>query len=179
MKVYTTATASVVDSKNSVIDALSYSCINYAVCLPFIYLANQYGLKQFSPAWYACFWLIVLIVIPVVLPFVLIKLRTCKLALTYLPHPTSSAWDFVFSRRMPHYVIVTLKDGRRIGGLYAYKSFASSAGGNQIFIEEVWDVDGEQGYISKHTRTEGILILNTEIQSIEFIGIYDDEEKTE
>src|SRR5690606_728001 len=119
----------------------SYSCINYAVCLPLIYLVNEYELRQSSPGWYAFFWALVLIVVPVILPFVLIKLRTCKIALSFLLHPTSNAWDFVFCNRLPYYVIITLKNNNRIGGLFAYKSFASSSGSNQIFIEEVWDID--------------------------------------
>ena len=68
-----------------------------------------------------------------------------------------------------HWIIVHLKDGRKISGRYDTESFASSfPAEEQIYLQEVWILDDEGGFKEPVERTSGIIILKDEISLIEF-----------
>ena len=74
--------------------------------------------------------------------FVLIEYQRLDLAQDSLFILCGKPWDYVFSRRQAYWVIVHLRDGRKIGGRFDRKSFASSyPADEQIYIEEVWRLD--------------------------------------
>jgi hypothetical protein len=91
-------------------------------------------------------------------------------------HPDEQPWDFVFGQHDPFWVIVHLRDLRRIGGRFAGKSFASSnPAETQIYLEEVWTVD-EKGHLSQPVeRSRGIIILGKDILAIELFCYYEEE----
>ncbi len=62
-----------------------------------------------------------------------------------------------------------LKDGRRIGGRFDNNSFASSfPNKEQIYIEEVWELD-EAGHFQKPVeRSGGIIVAEENILALEF-----------
>jgi hypothetical protein len=83
--------------------------------------------------------------------------------------PTKSAWDDFFSRRQSSYIIVTLKNGRKIGGKFARKSFASTYPiPKDLYIEEIWSLNESYGFEEKLEQTNGMLITENEISTIEF-----------
>ncbi|HDT2309323.1 TPA: hypothetical protein QHP34_004001 [Citrobacter braakii] len=68
--------------------------------------------------------------------------------------------------------MVTLKDGKKIGGKYSTDSFSSSAPNpEQLYLEETWVINADGGLERVRTDTMGILILSKEIESIEFFKI--------
>jgi hypothetical protein len=74
-----------------------------------------------------------------------------------------------FSRRESYYVIVTLKNGKRIGGKYGLNSYSSTYPNPEgIYLEEVWKLNDEYGFDEIVDQTEGILITENEISTIEF-----------
>jgi hypothetical protein len=80
--------------------------------------------------------------------------------------------------REPFYLIITLTSGKRIGATYGNNSFASSYPADpEIYVEEAWDVDEAEGFVRRHVKTRGLLIASSAIESIEFIGPYDDDEE--
>ncbi len=84
------------------------------------------------------------------------------------PHPTQSPWDYVFSQRKSYWVIVTLKDGVQIAGLYSSNSFASSAPSpEQIYLEQSWKLNDSEGFEREHNQTDGVIIISSEISHIE------------
>lgn len=86
------------------------------------------------------------------------------------------AWDFVFSQRQWHWLIVELTDGKRIGGKYAGNSFASSyPAPEQIYIEECWHLDEHDTFDRPRGGTAGILIASSQIKTVEFF-VYDNGE---
>lgn len=177
MKVYATCVAGPpLDASKSAIEAMSLSSVVYALFSPVLWLAHQYALAEHHPAVYAAMWFMVLLVAPVVLARTWAHLRTTKWFLNHFPHPIGKAWDYVFARRDPCYVIIVFRSGKRVGGTYGGRSFASSGySEEQIFIEEVWNIDQNEGFIEKHTNSRGMLVSNSQIESIEFIGPYDKE----
>tara|TARA_Y100001947_G_scaffold102715_1_gene87834 strand:+ start:253 stop:963 length:711 start_codon:yes stop_codon:yes gene_type:complete len=92
-----------------------------------------------------------------------------------------TAWDYFFLKREAVFVVVHLKDGRRIGGWYGKKSFASLYPiQGHIYLEEVWTLNDDGGFIDKVPNTYGILIDPAVYELVEFFyaDIEVGEEKT-
>jgi hypothetical protein len=160
------------DFSSGLIEAVAFSCINYALCSPLIiimlkddWLANQFNV-----------FLIILFIIIFILPIGLAKLYVILLnsrwaAKNKVLEPHKSAWDFFFSQRKCKWVIVTLKNGNKIAGKYNLDSFASAYPGKDIYISEVWKlVQNASAFERKVNRTSGIIIFESEISSIEFFN---------
>lgn len=160
------------ESGQQLIDAVAYSSINYALLIWPIYAVENTSIRQTSPNLYALFWAFVLLVAPVSWACLMKRLRTTKFALGALPHPTVSPWDYVFEQRKRFWIIVTLKDGKSIGGLYDSRSFASSAPApQQIYLEECWNLNDDGGFEAARTDSAGILIMATDIVTLEFFNV--------
>lgn len=86
-------------------------------------------------------------------------------------HPIPTAWDYKFSKiENGRWVIVRLKSGKVLRGLYSNHSFASSDESfRDIYIEMAYIADKEYGDLWKPVdRTDGIWINPDEIGFIEF-----------
>ena len=158
------------DSSKQIIDAVSYSCLNYAVLLWPIYYVESSELKSSHPQIYVLFYMGVLFFAPVLLVIGWKFLRNLEWIQRFIPHPTQKPWDFVFAQRRSYWVIVTLKNGEKIGGMYGPHSFASSAPSEeQIYLEEQWILNEDGGFERPAEQTSGIIILAPEIRSVELI----------
>lgn len=160
------------DTSKILIDVVSYSCINYSLLLIPIYLIEINGVFFTHPFLYYLFYFLVLIIIPVLLPILLLKARQSPRIRQKLPHPMARAWDYFFSTNQCCWVLVTLKNGKKYGGLYSYNSFATSRPEpEQLYLEKHWALDEEGDFDHELTDTLGILILTNEIESVEFIKL--------
>lgn len=158
------------DTSKVLIDVVSYSCINYAFLLIPIYLVETNRVYLSHPILYYVFYFFVLMVLPVILPILLLFLRRCHFIRKFLPHPTGRPWDYFFSTNQCCWVLVTLKNGKKYGGLYGFESFASSSPEpEQIYLEKHWALDEEGDFDHELQDTLGIVILTNEIESVEFI----------
>lgn len=167
-----------VDTSKQVIDAISYSCLNYTILLWPIFTVESSGLRESHPQIYILFYMAVLFIAPVLLVLFWKYLRELDWLQKFVPHPTQKPWDFVFAQRKTYWVIVTLKNGKKIGGMYGPNSFASSSPSEeQIYLEEQWILNEDGGFCRKVEQTSGIIILSSEIRSVEFMhsGEQDDE----
>lgn len=78
--------------------------------------------------------------------------------------PNTKAVDYVFSKRKTYWVIIALKNGEKIAGMYGPSSFASSAPAEeQIYLEEHWLLNDDEGFERPANQTSGIIILTSEI----------------
>ncbi|ENV3745351.1 MAG TPA: hypothetical protein DEF87_16855 [Enterobacter asburiae] len=170
MKLYSVLHPNVqLDTSKTVIEVVTYSCINYAIWLIPIYLfeKSQYGATHLIT--YMLFYLCVLFVSPIILTLLFVWMRSWKWLCNLLPHPTGRAWDYYFGLRMSSWVIVTLKDGNKIAGKYSADSFSSSSPNpEQLYLEENWVINADGGFERARTDTLGILILSKDIEHIEF-----------
>ena len=113
-------------------------------------------------------WVIGIIIIPALIPFIIRKLINCSFVSSRIISPVPTSWDYIFGTRKPYWIILHLKDGRNIGGMYGVNSFTSSFPNPQdIYMEEVWRLDENNLFIEQVERTNGILIKMEEIASIE------------
>jgi uncharacterized protein DUF6338 len=154
------------------IDAVAYSSINYALLLWPIYEIEIHKVRDSYPTAYVLFYFFVLFVAPISWACVIKGLRTTKFFQKSIPHPTGKPWDYVFAQRKPYWVIVTLKDGKQFAGRYDSASFASSAPApEQLYLEETWVLNSDGGFERLRSETAGILILSSEIMTVEFFNL--------
>lgn len=171
IKVYDLITPSKhLESAKQVIDAVSYSCINYMILLWPIYLVETSSLKTNHPNLYVFFYVVVLFFFPIILVLGWRYFRGLQFVQRVVPHPTQKPWDFVFSQGKTYWVIVTLKNGEKIAGMYGRGSFSSSAPSEeQLYLEQQWLLNDEGGFDRPACQTAGIIILSSEIRSVEFM----------
>lgn len=156
-------------SSEQLIDAVAYSSINYAVLLAPIYIVETSGIRERKPELYVAFYVLALLAAPVCWALLLKWLRTTRLVKRALPHPTAKPWDYIFGSCTPYWIIVSLKDGTKIGGLYGSSSFASSSPApEQLYLQEAWVLNSDGGFERPRNDTAGVMVLSAEIVTIEF-----------
>lgn len=157
------------DSSKQIIDAVAYSCMNYAILLmPIIYIESN-SIKATSPIWYYIFYLIVFFIAPIIWMMIWKWLRTKDMFQKLAPHPITKPWDYVFSKRKSYWIKITLIGGTVVGGKYSNNSFASnSPAKEQIYLEESWIINDNGGFERKKNDTKGIMIMENQISYIEF-----------
>lgn len=164
------------ESDKLLIDAVAYSSINYALLLWPIYAIETHKIRDAYPSAYALFYVFVLFIAPISWACVMKLLRTTEFFQKSIPHPTAKPWDYVFAQRKPYWIIVTLKDGKQIAGRYDSASFASSAPApEQLYLEEAWVLNNDGGFERPRSETAGILVLSSEIMTIEFFNVTEGE----
>lgn len=160
------------DGSKQIVDAVTYSCVNYALLLLPIFWIEKSRVYESSPYLYVCFYVVVLFIAPLFWAFIWKKLRESQVFQNNAPHPTQKPWDYVFSQRKSYWVIVTLKDDVKIAGKYSSNSFASHAPSmEQIYLEESWELNNDGRFEKIHNKSEGVIILSSEISYIEFFKL--------
>lgn len=157
------------DYSKSLFEIISYSAINFAALSWLIILihSENFYINHVILYFFSIFF--ILFIAPILWPFFILKLFSWKPIANLIVHPIQKPWDYVFGKKQPYWLIVSLKDGRKIGGIFNSKSFASSnPAEEEIYLEEVWKLDDDGKFLEPNERTEGIIILSGEILSIEF-----------
>jgi hypothetical protein len=95
-----------------------------------------------------------------------------------LPHLT--AWDYYFHKRVQCFVLIHLKDGNFIGGLYASNSFATAFPRNgDIYIELVYRVNkADKSFGEAIEGSNGAIVRASDYTIIEFFCIPSHRETT-
>jgi len=157
--------------KEIMIDLLMYGSVNAALNLPILVAFDSAMRKS---AWtegavlFSAFFLI-----PTLVGCAVAKLRQSEL-LTRLGflHPVPKAWDYLFRMRRPGLILITLKDGRMVGGYFGLNSFASSFPNEEdMYVEKVCLVDSQSGQmIGFVPNSNGMHIKRSDCDVVEFIN---------
>jgi len=154
---------------------LAISAVNMAACSPLIIpLVENETLRQ-RPVLAGLLWFLTLLAVPT-LGGVLLGIAAQrewlhrflqKVGLRPV-HVMPTAWEWQFSRiDGSAWIIVTLKDGSTVFGLFGSESFASSEPSERdIFIESVYTLGENDSWTP---AGKGALIPHGEIRCIEFI----------
>ncbi len=159
------------DFSSALLEVGAYSALNYA--LLFWPIAWALSAEPVASRLWTLYLLVmvVLIVAPAIWPYIYIKLAASGTLRGMVRHPTLKAWDFVFAKRQPHWVIVHLKDGRMIGGKFGSGSFASSSPAEeQLYVEQLWKLDECGKFQAAVEDSEGIVVLRDEIAAVELFA---------
>ena len=156
------------DFSKSFFEVIAYSALNYG----FFSWIILWKFSQYSPEDSKLFIYIlssiVLFVGPMIWPLIFLYISKKSFLKKYIIDPTPKPWDYVFGKKEPSWIIVHLINGGMIGGIYDTNSFTSSFPiEEQIYLEEVWEVDEQKNFIKPVDRSKGIIIFNDEIASVE------------
>ena len=114
------------ESSNRIIDAIAYSCFNYALLFWIIDIVKDTNFNIQHENLTYLFTVFLLLIAPIFWSILYKWFRTWSCVQSIIPHPTLKPWDYVFSKRISFWIKVFLKDGKIIGGKYSSNSFASS-----------------------------------------------------
>ena len=115
-------------------------------------------------------YVISLVIFPVLLPFAWKEVLKRKFVKDITINPIPKAWDNFFIRGIPCFMLIHLKDGQIIGGLYAYESAASSYPESEdLYLQEVWEIDNKGNFIKPIEGTMGLLV---NYNTVEFIELF-------
>jgi hypothetical protein len=172
------------ESQRSFLRFVYFSCINYSIWSWLIYLIIKTNFSKFHPIKTALIWSIIIFFSPIVLGLIAgycsnkEVIRKCLQRMGLNPiHVIPSSWDYKFSKiSKPTWVLVTLKDGSMIAGVFWSNSFASSDKDERdLYIEKIYKIPDE-GPWQPISNNDGILINRDQIKHIEF---WNDEQKEE
>jgi hypothetical protein len=155
----------------SMLEVIAYSAINLPFILLLLWPLLYYKFYEFHPIFFSFVVFFNLLIFPVALPIVYIKLINQSWLAKNIISPVKRPWDWFFSKKQSFWVIVTLKDGRKIGGVFSNKSYASSfPAPEQIYLEQTWRLDEENHFLEVVKRTRGVIILSSDISTLEFFS---------
>jgi hypothetical protein len=157
------------DFSQSLFEVLAFSAINFAALSWLIILIHSGTFYNDHELLYFLSLFSIIFLAPVFWPIVSLKLLKWPPIAKHVVSPIQKPWDYVFGKRQAFWTIVHLKDGRKIGGRYDTNSFASSnPAEEQIYLEELWELDEEGNFIKPIARSRGMIILGKEIMAVEF-----------
>ncbi len=157
------------DFSKSLFEVIGYSALNFAALSWLIILIHSGYFYREHKFWYLIILLLIIFVIPILWPMLILKILYWSPIANRIIHPILKPWDFVFGKKNVCWIIVHLQDGRKIGGKYDRGSFASSfPAEEQIYLEEVWELDEKGAFKRPIERSRGIIVLGKDISSIEF-----------
>lgn len=158
------------DFSKSLSEAIGYSCINYGALFWLIYIIFKYNIYLEHPLLFYTFALLILFIIPILWPLLFLRLITWEPITKHFRNPIPKPWDYVFLKRESYWIIINLKDGNRVGGIYGTDSFASLYPiEEQIYLQQVWQLDSNGKFIEPITGSKGIIIMREQISSIELL----------
>jgi len=148
----------------SLTEAIIYSSFNAMVSLWLFNLLRSVNL------WLA--YVVVFIICPIIWPIGIYLLSTkIKFFRTRL---TPTAWNHYFNQAEPCFILLHLKNGKMVGGLYGLDSFASSYPEKaDLYLETVYKVDESGQFGEKLARSKGFLVNFEEVSTIEFFEVGD------
>lgn len=160
------------DPGQQIVDAVAYSCINYALLLWPIYEIETRKIQACWPTAYILFYVFIILLAPVLLVLIWHGLRSTQALQKLLPHPTQKPWDYLFRQRKAYWIVATFKDGKRVAGRFDSRSFASSSPApEQLYLEEAWEMNADGGFERRRDASAGLMILGPEVVTIEFFNI--------
>ena len=145
------------------VEVLSFGCINFAILFWLVAIA----IKMEHWAQYLIYGAI-LFLFPMIWPLIVKTILYSDFLRGRIVHPTPKAWDAFFQRGQPCFILVHLKSGQYVGGLYSGNSFASSfPNPEDLYIEELWKMSRTGKFIEPMPDTKGLLISHDAIDFLE------------
>lgn len=159
------------DTSKQLIDIVSYSCLNLALCSIPIFIVEVYLKPCLADFMYFCFYAFILFVIPVITALGLYRFRKSQLAQSFLPHPLHRSWDCVFFNSETLWMKVVLKNGKKLIGYYGEDSFTSTDPSHyQIYLQQVWRPNKNGGFKEQKHDSKGLIVSLSEISYVEFFS---------
>lgn len=153
------------DLKDIIPDAMAFGVLNAVVGAPAVLVFATTPVQTYALA------VVALVVLPVFWPFAVKEaLRRLERAGLILSR-ARSGWDAAFLRREPFFVIVHLKDGRRLGGYYGYESYAGlHPCSGHIYLETLWSLDEQGRFLAPIPDSRGVVLRPGDYHFVELLA---------
>lgn len=162
--------AAPIEWKHGIIQGLFYSVVNYALCSWLLVLIDFW--RHSRPLIAAFLFTVVVLVAPIVWPLVARKLLRSQWIAARLQLPFPTGWDFFFDRRIPCFVLITLKNGGMIGGFFGPGSYAGSFPNHgDIYVRHVYKINENGGFLDPVEDSLGLWVQKDEYSLIEFFAV--------
>ena len=157
------------------LEFLTLSCINHGLWIWLTFPRLQTG-PSASPFIEGLILFLVVFLSPILLGLLTgkwlqtdsIKSFLGRLGFFRTVHPIPTAWDYKFSRIAPSWVVVTLKDGAHVFGLFGSRSFAGDDPSERDIYLEAQFQPTPTGEWAPVEDTDGIIVKADQIAAIEF-----------
>jgi hypothetical protein len=157
------------DARNAtayIVDAVACGTINFIFVMPIAWLFLHYQIESFLALLLA--GILVLLITPLLIAWLYVKLLSSRFMRQHVTGLVKQPWDVVFNRKKGHWVLVHLKDDKKIFGLYSNHSLASHyPQERQIFLEKVASIN-DAGEITGNPLSKGVIIMGSDIKTVEF-----------
>ncbi len=155
----------------SFIDIIAYSFVVLAISVwPFLWVVNHQGSLS-TGLYYLLFALtlvLVFFITPVGVAMLYHWVRTRDYFKDKVVQPSPTGWDWFFGGVPTCYVLFHLKSEEVVGGFYGGKSSASSyPQEQQVYVEEIWDLNDDLEFVRKRPNTAGAIINREDCNLIE------------
>lgn len=157
------------------VEFLTLSCINHGLWSWALFPIFKTGFLERQPWWSGLILFCIVFVSPIVLGILSGWLQQKEAIGKFLRwlglrslHPVPCAWDWHFGRLKPYWVMVTMRDGSQVHGLFHSRSFAGSDPERRdLYLEAQYRLL-ETGEWAPVEDTGGVLVMGSEIAVIEF-----------
>lgn len=164
-----------------VLDALAFGMLNASVIFAALSLGPSFGLGRTISEFLQlivmepCAVFILVLVALVIAPGLwAIGARGLLLRLArkgWILRPYHSAFDAVFARGEPLFVVVHLRDGRRVAGLYGTESFAGlHPHSGHLYLEQLWSIDDQGRIGGPIPGSKGVIVRPDDYIVVEIIA---------
>jgi Family of unknown function (DUF6338) len=158
------------DFGGSLLEAITFGVVNLAVWCWLLILINIDDYPKQHPIRYALLSFVPLVISPAGMAVLYHYLRGQEWLCRRIGYPTRKAWDDFFNRDPCCYLLVHLKNGKKIGGYYGGESYVSSYPDEpDLYLEQAWRVDEHGRLEGKVEGTLGFYVKQEDCELIEFI----------
>lgn len=158
---------------DQVLESLAYGLLNLG--LWYVVMTDVLLPARSTSPWLFRFGVFgVLVASPIALGILANAILRARWMRPWVRHPVRTAWDFHFAKRQPGWLLIRLKSGALIGGLFGAESFASSFPHRDIYLEETWILDDTGGFEQPVAQSNGLLVSMDDCETIEFFA-WDDQ----
>ena len=116
------------------------------------------------------FVIVAVLLVPATIGWLVVDIREWLAEKGLVLSAMPTAWDEFFHRigKVPVALVITLKDGRRVGGFWAEKPFASSYPADQdLLIPVPVKIDESGRFVERVADSKGLLISRDDILTVE------------
>lgn len=149
------------------VQALTFGGINLALWA-WVALIDSRGLAEDHPLTFCLLAVAALLLSPAALAYGLYRLRNAEFTQGRISSTAPMGWDAFFGRGESSLVLFHLKNGEKIGRLFAENSDASTIPNvQQVYIEEFWSLDEDYNLLEKIPRSNGGIIDKADCDYVE------------
>lgn len=168
------------DFSRALLEMAAYGAINYGLLLGAFIRVIDASFASEHPYMQWGYLVLMLLVAPVLWPLLWLGLKKVSFIKRRTVPAIAKPWDDFFFKSQKtgekYWVIVHLKDGRKVAGKYGSGSYASTGRvPEQLYLEELYEVL-EDGRLEKVSGTKGALFVQGSIEMLELFAIKEEKD---